>query len=227
MKNHAAAPNLAGASEQELPAPPAMFVVPQEATRGAPRARASHLPADGSAFVPGLTVPAARSLETAESAPSAIFALPAASEWQARQLDRAHDMIAVQAVRLRQSGNDTLRVVIKPGAGTELALELSLREGVIEASARLQQGDVAFFQQHWPELQQRLEARGVRLGALSADASLAGGADAFSQPRRRSPENDALAASAFAEWVLAGNRAVKVGQPRPVRPAYRGWQSWA
>lgn len=227
MKNSAAAPNFAGVSQQELPAP-GMFVVPQESAHASLRPRAdSQRTPDSAVAAPEALATAARSLDVLDAGAPSSADLPVATDWQARQLERAHDMIALQAVRLRQSGEGTLHVVIKPGAGTQLALDLCMRDGVIEASAHLQGGDLALFQQHWPELQQRLESRGVRLGALSADGGQGDGWQSFSQPRHRAPDSDALAASAFAEWALAGRRNAPANSIVPAGPAYRGWQTWA
>lgn len=227
MKNNAAAQDFAGVRQQELP-PPAMFVLPQDRSLAAPRQRAGfQQTAESAASAPVALTTAARSLDVLDAGAPVSIHLPAAADWQARQLERAQDMIALQAVRLRQSGDGTLHVIIKPGAGTQLALDLCMRDGVVEASARLHQGDLAFFQQHWPELQQRLESRGVRLGTLSADAGQGGGGQSFAQSQRRTPESDALAASAFAEWALAGRCKTTANGVVWVGPAHRGWQTWA
>ena len=59
-----------------------------------------------------------------------------------------------------KSDAESLSVVIRPGAGTELSLELRQRNGAVEAHAILQRGDFQMLNQHWPELQAQLECTG-------------------------------------------------------------------
>jgi hypothetical protein len=98
-------------------------------------------------------------------------------------LERTQGMVTLQAVRLRESGTDELRVVIKPDAGTQLSLNLRQRDGVVEVQAVLDRGNFDQFSRHWPELQQQLEARGVRVAPLSsAENTFGGGSEGFRQP---------------------------------------------
>jgi hypothetical protein len=83
-----------------------------------------------------------------------------------RSLERIHDLVALHALRLSNTGTDSLHVVVEPGNGTRLSLELRQGPGGIETQAFLHRGDVDFLSQHWPQLQQRLESRGVRLSPL-------------------------------------------------------------
>ena len=86
-----------------------------------------------------------------------------------RAVERTHDMMALHAMRLVESNSDSLSVVIKPAVGTELSLELRQRNGGVEAQATLTRGDHQFLSQHWPELQQRLEQRGIKLAPLGGE----------------------------------------------------------
>lgn len=148
----------------------------------------------------------------------------------ARALDRTHDMVALHAVRLVEAKTDSLQVVIKPGAGIELSLELRQHAGGIEAHAVLQSGDFNQMNLHWADLQQRLEQRGIRLTPLTGgeNSTSFGGNPEFQRQQPRPPEEqDPLAAGAFAEFALATALTALTGQPAAYAAALRGWQSWA
>lgn len=146
-----------------------------------------------------------------------------------RALDRTHDMVALQATRLVDAKLDSLHVVIKPGAGTQLSLELRQRDDGVEAQAVLQRGDFAQLNQHWPELQQRLEQRGIRLAPLGGgeDFNFSNNQQDFQQSQRESTGPDPLVASAFAEFALAGPAVSRSTAAATPGLAGRGWESWA
>jgi hypothetical protein len=145
-----------------------------------------------------------------------------------RALERTHDMIAMQTVRLVDAKLDSLQVVIKPGAGLQLSLELRQHGGVIDAQAVLQRGDFGPLNQHWPELQQRLEQRGIQLAPLAngvnAAANFGGG---FQSSQHEFTPPDPLEASAFAEFALAGPAAQSSIPARATAVIHPGWQTWA
>jgi hypothetical protein len=147
----------------------------------------------------------------------------------ARALERTHEMVSLHALRMVEVKSDSLQVVIKPGAGIQLSLELRQRGDGIEAQAVLQQGDFNQMNQHWAELQQRLEQRGIRLAPLTGDENAAafGGNNEFQKQQRPPEEQDPLAAGAFAEFALAGAMIAQAGQPAIHAAASRGWQTWA
>jgi len=150
--------------------------------------------------------------------------LPSLAEARLRALDRAHDMMALHAMRLVESKSDALSVVIKPSVGTELSLELRQRAGGVEAHATLVRGDREFLSQHWPELQQRLEQRGIKLSSLGGTSDFfAGNAGQFRQ-QQSSQEQAALQASAFAEFAAA---APTGGATARLAVVHDGWESWA
>lgn len=160
------------------------------------------------------------------SATPAVVAVPAFMEARLRNLERTHDMVALHAVRLVESQTDTLSVVIKPGAGTELSLQLRQRDGGIEAHAVLQRGDFQLMNQHWPELQQRLEQRGIKLAPLGSETNFStDNGSSFKQQQQASQEVEAQKASAFAEFALAGSRAL--GATARLAVGVGGWESWA
>jgi len=150
--------------------------------------------------------------------------LPSLAEARMRALDRTHDMMALHAMRLVESKSDALSVVIKPAVGTELSLELRQRAGGVEAQATLMRGDRDFLSQHWPELQQRLEQRGIKLSPLGGTADfLANDNGQFRQPQT-SQEDAAQQASAFAEFAAAVPAG---GATARLAVVHDGWESWA
>ena len=151
-----------------------------------------------------------------------------AAQWPSptRSLERAHDLMLLHTMRLRQSSTDTLQVVIKPGLGLQLSLNLQLRNGGVEMQALLQRGNYEFMKLHWPELQQQLETRGIRLGELAAEQTAGGDTNRFQAPNRDSSKEQT--AGAFSEFALNPTLVpapTATPKNRPISP--RGWESWA
>jgi hypothetical protein len=168
---------------------------------------------------------------TGSAAASVADSIPVSSvvDLQARALERTHDMIALQSVRLVDVQLDSLHVVIKPGAGMQLSLEMHQHGDVINAQAVLQSGDFGVLNQHWPELQQRLELRGVHLAPLASGENLTAncGGNGFQSPQREFAHQSPVEASAFAEFALAGP-AARSSVPALATPViHHGWQTWA
>jgi hypothetical protein len=186
---------------------------------------ATVLPRDGqmTATIAANSSPADSTVEVAQ--PSGDLAAGAASaDLRSRSLDRVQDMVVLHAARLGDSDNVSLQVVIKPGAGTQLSLELRQRGDGVEAQAVLQRGDFAHLNQHWPALQQQLEPRGIRLAPLVADENFAGGGGNNFQPKQNQPaETDSFSAGAFAEVAPSVLTAPTAANAR----THRGWESWA
>jgi len=154
--------------------------------------------------------------------------LPSLTDAKMRNLERTQDMVTLHAVRLMESQSDMLQVVIKPGAGTELSLQLRQRDGGIEAQATLQRGDFQLMNQHWPELQQRLEQRGIKLAPLGGEANFSAdnGGSSKQQQQSSARELEAQKASAFAEFAVA-SRMVGATARLAVSGLAGGWESWA
>ncbi|HEV2693252.1 MAG TPA: hypothetical protein VG347_10190 [Verrucomicrobiae bacterium] len=161
---------------------------------------------------------------------SSLVALPSLADARMRDVERTHDLVSVHALRMVDSKSDSLQMVLKPGAGTEISLELHHRDGGVEAEAVLQRGDYQLMNQHWPELQAKLEQRGIKLAPLGGEANsfttgnnnTNNGNFSRQQPSR---EEAAQQASAFAEFTVAMNRG---GATARLAPAIAGgWESWA
>ena len=152
-----------------------------------------------------------------------VLDLPSLTDLRMRAVERAHDMISLHAMRLVESKSDTLSVVIKPAIGTELSLELRQHRNEVEARATVTRGDAQFLGQHWAELQQRLEQRGIKLAALAAGADFSPNGHGDFQRQHASAEEIAQHASAFAEFAAIENN----GGATARLSAYDGWESWA
>jgi hypothetical protein len=162
----------------------------------------------------------APTVTAAEAAPS--------SPIDARILERTHDIVALHAMRINESPSGSLHVVVKPGDGIQLSLELRQSARGIEVSASLNKGDFDQLKQHWPELQQRLEARGVRVGTLTTAENFTNGSNQqFQQSKQQSTSQDPLYAGAFAEFALAGSMTEESAARAARATAYRGWETWA
>ncbi len=138
-------------------------------------------------------------------------------------LERIGELVALSTVRLSDSGNSSMQVVIKPDAGTQLSLELRQHGGSVEVQAVLQQGDFNHLSQQWPDLQQRLEQRGIRLAPLSDEGGSAnnpGGHETFQQQPNQTTEMGP-------EITLVEAPAGMFTPETAQTPAHRGWETWA
>lgn len=143
------------------------------------------------------------------------------------RVERLAHTIASEATLLRQFQTDRLSVVLKPDAETQIRLQFTQHNGLIEATARCDQGDLHFLSAHWPELQQRLEPQGIRLLDLAgAGGSFGAGGDS-SQRHFQPPVEPA-------ESVFVSSPALQTAtspvQPIAVRAATRTnrlLESWA
>jgi len=98
-------------------------------------------------------------------------------------VQRTQELVSLQVMQLREAGADVLRVVIKPEAGLRLSLDIQQHGGSVEVRAVLDRGNFDLLNRHWPELQQQLESRGVRVAPLvNADQTSGDGGEGFRQP---------------------------------------------
>jgi hypothetical protein len=152
-----------------------------------------------------------------------VIDLPSLTDLRMRAVERTHDMVALHSMRLVESKSDSLSVIIKPAIGMELSLELRQRGDGVSAQATVTSGDHQFLNQHWPELQQRLEQRGIKLAALETGADFSAGGQGDFQRQQPSVEDLAQQAAAFAEFAAAG----PFGGASARLAAHDGWESWA
>ncbi len=224
MKHAERAAQDAGTPEQPLPG--VTVVAAQAAAQPRPAGRTAARLESSDAPALANVSSADRSPSTSETSSNSLISASSQTELRIRALDRTHDILALQGLRLKETNAGSLHVVIKPGAGLELSLQLKQNGSGIEAMAILQQGDFQQLNQHWPDLQQRLEERGIKLAPLGQDgAATNGGNQNFQRPPQPSAEQNPLSAGAFAEFASAGAAAGRTLSAPAV--ASRGWEGWA
>ena len=153
----------------------------------------------------------------------------------AGRVDRVEHLILKEASLVRQSGAESLSVVLKPDAHTELFLQINQRAGQIEAVVRFDRGDAASLGLYWPQLQESLARMDVQLQPMkeftpsSPDqnslGSFSSGDKQDSSSGQRTPRSESW------EGEPGFGEAAPGREPRrPTVPAARrlsGWESWA
>ncbi len=118
-----------------------------------------------------------------QSVSAEILDLPRIAPSGVPSVQRTQELVSSQVMRLQESGADVMHVVIKPDAGVQMSLRLQQHDGGVEVRAVLNRGNFDLLNRHWPELQQQLELRGVRVAPLAnAEPSFGGGSEGFRQP---------------------------------------------
>lgn len=211
-------------TEQNLPSE-----APKQAQTATPRSHAAATVASEPRSEPNSLLTPSTAIDsttgTTTSATSHAQTL-AGNEARLLSLERTHELVALHAVRLKESGASTMRVVLEPGNDVHLSLELRRNNDGIEAQVVLHRGDYQFLSRHWPDLQQRLESRGVHLASLeNSPQSSANNHESSNQPKRRTAPEDS--GSALSEFVFAGSMTESPANRRARRRTYAGWESWA
>ncbi len=185
--------------------------------------RENNLPvrADQTAAAIASSYSSAGTSSAAMSTDTAVEILPAV-DVHSPALERTQELITNYAVRLTSSNTDSLQIVIKPDTGTQLSLELRQHGGGVDAQVVLQQGDFAHLNHRWPELQQQLEQRGIRLGPLTGENGSTGGNHAFQQKQNQP------AAETDSGGIITNLPLAALPSPSATQPAVsRGWETWA
>jgi hypothetical protein len=160
-----------------------------------------------------------------------------APEISTRPLEAAElvETIRTEVANLRQRGDATMTLALRPDNGTELKLEMRVaRDGTIHASVRCERGDFQTLNAQWPHLQQSLAAQGIRVNDLANpgqsqnhhnhDSSHAQNFDRGnnSQHRQQQPGAD------FEEELAASTPRYPTNNSFKTAAApSRRWQSWA
>jgi hypothetical protein len=139
-------------------------------------------------------------------------------------VERTHDLVALHALRLSNTGSDSLHTVVEPGTGIRLSIEFRQNLSRIEVQAVLLHGDFDFLNRHWTEIQKRLESRGVHLAPLRS--SVQAGAGVPSQEPGRPQKQSESSKSAFAEFAFGGSMTEAPANRRARTKARRDWESW-
>jgi hypothetical protein len=225
MKKAEKTDEITALAEQKLPAAPADnggTGLPVELPRPIrirfmPRQDASELSKAPGSSMPGAADPLKSASDTLVSETPDVVSL--------RSIERTQDMMALHAYRLRETGADSLQVVIKPGLGTQLALHLQMHDGTVDMTATLHRGDYDLLSRHWSELQQQLETRGIRLAPLNHTHQPASGdSNPFQRPDGRNAGENAAPAEQLPDLALLSAAKSAPTIKTLVRP---GWESWA
>jgi hypothetical protein len=224
MKKAEKMQKVAGSAEQDLPGNTATGS--EELPKGQ---KISEKAASHGEKADSATIELPTRVSTSIEQPSATItsAAPASANFDSRVLERTHDIVALHAMRLTDTGAESLHVVVKPGAGVQISLELRQSARGIEVRAELHKGDYDQLNQHWPDLQQRLEARGVRVSSLTPSENYTGAGHHFNQSKQQSSQQESLHAGAFAEFALSGSMTEAPAARAARASAYRGWETWA
>ncbi len=231
MKRAARQNEFAGSAEQELPT---KAVAPVANGPPARRRRAVEPALQGgfSGLIPASGAVGEASSLSAKAAPLvAADSSSHVSAPEAQLVEQAQRLMTAEAVQLRQSGVDSLRVVIRPDTSLQLTLHLHQRESGIEVQARLDHGDYGLLSRHWNFLQQQLDLRGIRLAPLLHSESFSGGGH---QARHQLSQSDGQPAGEEDAWAGKMVASTPGSQP-PGRVAVasvsatarRHWESWA
>lgn len=144
--------------------------------------------------------------------------------------ERTQELVVWHALRLRTSGADEMHVVLQPDADLQLSLYLQQRHGEVEARAVVERGNFEWLNRHWPELQQQLELRGVRLAPLAgAPLSFGGGSTGFRHPSQhphgQQTGDNVATASTLPATLLGSPPAAATASASGIAP--RRWEKWA
>lgn len=139
-------------------------------------------------------------------------------------------LVQEHALRLRLTSRDSLEVVIRPDANTELHLEICQRNGQIQATLRCDAGQAAHWGAGWSRLQENLALHGVQLAPLAENPAGSTGGQSHRQPTPQ-PEPETPAP----RWTASVTRhtaTVRLSQSRnaevpAIRTARRALEFWA
>jgi hypothetical protein len=135
-------------------------------------------------------------------------------------LDRLEQMISRESISVRQSGAETLGVALKLDSNTQLFLQLTTNNGLVQASVRCERGQFAPEDAQWAQLQQSLARQNVELLPMTGGSNLN-----FQQPSGEHPRQLATRE----DWAAPG-ASVQPAQQRKQKEQNRprkNWESWA
>ncbi len=87
------------------------------------------------------------------------------------KVERISKLVLGEVALVKQHSSDSMAVVLRPDAETELFVHLTQRNGQIEATVRCERGDLQHLGALWGQLQESLAQQKVRLAPLQEPAS--------------------------------------------------------
>jgi hypothetical protein len=150
------------------------------------------------------------------------------------QVDKAFTEISERVMSFKRVGADSAEVNLRPDNNTEITLSLSLRNGQVEMTARLERGNLSALNSHWTGLQQSLSQQGVRVGQLTSSQSAMNDQLPSGNPQQGPGENT----SHSFEQGTEGLNDLSVAAPvmtetlkgrsqKALATSGRGWEMWA
>jgi hypothetical protein len=153
-------------------------------------------------------------------------------------VERISRLVLAEVALIKQHSSDSLAVVLRPDAETELFVHLTQRNGKIEATVRCERGDLQHLSALWGQLQESLAHQKVRLAPLEQPPS---NQSNFHQPTgldansgqgspRQSPEKQSMdewPAPATSSADSAHVRGRRGSRHRRLTTSRPGWETWA
>jgi len=163
---------------------------------------------------------------------------------RAEAVARLSQLVLRESALTRQHGADSMSVVLRPDADTELLVHFSQKNGHLQAAVRCERGDFHHLSALWPQLQESLAQQKVSLAPLEASSrpddfrhapgSNSTGTDSGNDPTgQQGPRADASdvdegdGGDGSLPKTRRGwgqDRGQTVSMPHPSRP---GWETWA
>lgn len=155
-------------------------------------------------------------------------------------VERIASLMVRESALVKKHGSDSMAVVLRPDAETELFVHLSQRNGQIEATVRCERGDVQHLGALWSQLQESLAQHKVRLAPLqdapsgqtnfnqSPGSGMSGGQNGTREETR--PEKqfmDERSAPAASQTTAPHVRGPGGSRGRRITTSRPGWETWA
>jgi len=155
-------------------------------------------------------------------------------------VERIASLMARESALVKKHGSDSMAVVLRPDAETELFVHLSQRDGQIEATVRCERGDVQHLGALWTQLQESLAQHKVRLAPLqdapagqtnfnqSPGSGMSSGQNGTREETR--PEKqfmDERSAPAASQSTAPHVRGTGGSRSRRITTSRPGWETWA
>jgi len=154
-------------------------------------------------------------------------------------VERISRLVLAEVALIKQHSSDSLAVVLRPDAETELFVHLTQRNGQIEATVRCERGDLQHLGALWGQLQESLAQQKVRLAPLEQPPSHHSnfhpptGSDAnggHGSPRQSPPDKQSMddwPAPAPSSTDSAHVRGRGGSRHRRLTTSRPGWETWA
>lgn len=155
-------------------------------------------------------------------------------------VERISSLMLRESALVKKHGSDSMAVVLRPDAETELFVHLSQRNGQIEATVRCERGDVQHLGALWSQLQESLALHKVRLAPLEETPSghsnfnqqpgsrMSGGQNGTREETRPEKQSmDERPAPAASRTPAPHVRGADGSRSRRITTSSPGWETWA